>query len=87
MMLVKRLYVVLTAQFDSYDYTSGHVVIVLGGKDSYYEGEFGLGDMFQTIYPDWQDDEKYDMDWGLVCENPERYRKFDYDAVADFRAA
>lgn len=79
------LYVVLTAQFDSYDYISGHVVIVLGGKDSYYEGEFGLGDMLQTIYPEWHDDEKYDMDWSIACEKPDRFRKFDYDGVENFR--
>lgn len=78
------LYVVMSAQFDSHDYTCGHVVLVLGGKDSYYEGEFGLGDMLQTIYPEWQDDEKYDMDWALICEKPDRFRKFDYDAVGDY---
>lgn len=79
------LYVVLTAQFECHDYLSSHEIIVMGDKDSYYEGEFGLGDMLQTIYPIWPDDEKYDVDWGLVCENPDRFRKFNYDAIEDYK--
>lgn len=78
------LYVLLTAQFECHDYISGHEIIVMGGKDSYYEGEFGLGDMLQTIYPEWPDEEKYDVDWGLVYESPDRFRKFDYDVIPDF---
>lgn len=79
------LYIVLTAQFDSLDYSGAHVIVIVGGKDSYYEGEFGLGDMLQTIYPIWSEDEKYDVDWGVLCEDPDRFRKFDYDAVEDFK--
>ena len=78
------LYVVLTAQFECHDYLSGHEIIVVGGKDSYYDGEFGLGDMLQTIFPEWPEEEKYDMDSGLVCESPHRFRRFDYDAIADY---
>ena len=49
-----------------------------------YEVEFGLGDMLQTIYPEWYDDGKFDMDWSLACEKPDRFRMFDYDCVDDF---
>ena len=67
-------------QTSHHDYTSGHVVIVLGGNDFSYEGEFGLGDMLQTIYPEWHDDEKYDMDWSVACEKHDRFRKFELEA-------
>ena len=60
-------------------------MVILGGKDSYYEGEFGIGDMLQVFCPDWPEDEKYDMDWGVVCESPDRFRKFDYDMIADYK--
>lgn len=79
------LFVVLTAQFECNEYKGGHVVVILGGKDSYYEGEFGIGDMLQVFCPDWPEDEKYDMDWGVVCESPDRFRKFDYDMIADYK--
>jgi hypothetical protein len=78
------LFVVLTAQFNDLEYSTGHAVIVLGGKDSYYEGEYGIGDMLQPIFPEWADEEMYDVDWGLVCENTDRFRMFDYNAIPDY---
>lgn len=78
------LFVLLTAQFNNHDYSTGHVVIVLGGKDSYYEGEYGIGDLLQPMFPEWTDEEKYDVDWGLVCEDVFRFGKFDYDTVPDY---
>jgi hypothetical protein len=79
------LYVVLTAQFECRDYMGGHEMIVMGGKDSYFEGEFGLGNMLQTIYPEWPEEEKYDVDWADVCESPDRFRRFDYDAIENYK--
>lgn len=78
------LFVVLTAQFNDYEYSAGHVSIVLGGKDSYYEGDYGIGDMLQPIFPEWSEEEKYDINWAEVCESPDRFRQFDYNAVPDF---
>lgn len=63
------LFVVLTAQFNSCEYLAGHEIIVMGGKDSYYEGDYGIGNMLQPIFPEWTDDEMYDVDWGEMCEN------------------
>lgn len=78
------LFVVLTAQFCDCEYTTGHDIIVMGGKDSYYEGDFGIGNMLQPIFPEWSEDEKYDVDWCVVCEDAERFMKFDYDSIVDF---
>lgn len=78
------LFVVLTAQFNGCEYLTGHEIIVMGGKDSYYEGDYGIGNMLQPIFPKWADDEKYDVNWAEVCEDPDRFRKFDYDVIEDF---
>lgn len=78
------LFVLLTAQFSSCEYLTGHEIIVMGGKDSYYEGDYGIGNMLQPIFPEWTDEEMYDMDWGLECERPDRFRRFDYDRIKDF---
>lgn len=78
------LFVVLTAQFNDHEYSTGHAIVVLGGKDSYYEGEYGIGGMLQPIFPEWTEGEKYDVDWGVVCEDADRFRKFDYDAIPNF---
>ena len=73
------LFVVLTAQFKNQEYSSLSVPVIVGsGYNSYYEGEFGIGDMLQAKYPDWADDDKYYFKYDY--QNPQRimFRKFDY---------
>lgn len=43
-----------------------------------------IGDMLKAIYPEWSEVEKYDINWTEVCESPDRFRRFDYDAIADY---
>lgn len=78
------LFVVLTAQFDDEDYATGPVLLSLGSGNSYYGMEFGIGGMLHAEYPQWSEGEKYDVQWCDVYNRPDRFRKFDYDAVADF---
>ena len=78
------LFVVLTAQFKNHEYSTTPV-LVSAGIGSYYDGEFGIGDMLQVIFPEWDDTEKYDVDWSEVCTNPDRFRKFNYDVIPDFQ--
>lgn len=78
------LFIVLSAQFGEEDYITGPVIVTVSGSDTYYGCDFGIGDMLKPIYPEWSEDEKYDIDWADVCESPNRFRRFDYDAIADF---
>ena len=79
------LFVVLTAQFSDCDYSTGPVVLSVSGGDSYFGGDFGIGGMLKAVYPQWSEDELYDVQWGDVCESNDRFRKFDYDAIADYK--
>lgn len=79
------LFVVVTAQFGEMDYTTGPILVSVSGKDSYYGCDFGIGNMLKPIYPEWSEEDKYIIDWAEVCESPDRFRKFDYDAVEDYK--
>lgn len=78
------LFVVLTAQFCEEDYSTGDVLFSDGGDDAYFGGGFGIGGLLKPIYPEWSEEEKYDVQWCDVYDSPDRFRKFDYDAVADY---
>ena len=78
------LFVVLTAQFGEEDYATGPVLVAVCGRDSYYGFDYGIGEMLKPISPEWSEEEKYTIDWAEVCESPDRFRKFDYDAIPDF---
>lgn len=78
------LFVVLTAQFDEENYSTGSVLFSDGGADTYFGGGFGIGGMLKPVYPEWPEEEKYDVQWCDVYDSPDRFRKFDYDAVADY---
>ena len=79
------LFVVLTAQFGEEDYSTGPVLMAVSGSDSYYGCDFGIGEMLKPIYPEWNDEDKYMIAWAEVCESPDRFRKYDYDAVEDYK--
>ena len=73
------LFVVLTAQFKNQEYSTQSLPVVVGsGYNSYYEGDFGIGDMLQAVYPDWTDEDKYYYKHDY--QNPQRimFRKFNY---------
>ena len=78
------LFVVLTAQFGDEDYSTGPVFLSVGGHDTYFGGDFGIGGMLKAVYPEWPEEEKYDVQWCDVYNSPDRFRKFDYDAVSNY---
>lgn len=78
------LFVVLTAQFGDEDYSTGPVFLSVGGHDTYFGGDFGIGGMLKAEYPEWPEEEKYDVQWCDVYNSPDRFRKFDYDAVSNY---
>ena len=57
----------------------------VSGRDSYYGCDFGIGNMLKPIYPVWNEEDKYIIDWAEVCESPDRFRKFDYDAIEGYK--
>jgi hypothetical protein len=79
------LFVVLTAQFGTEDYSTGPVVLSVGGGDSYFGGDFGIGEMLKPVFPEWLEEEKYDVQWCDVYDSPDRFRKFDYDSIPDYK--
>jgi hypothetical protein len=78
------LFVVLSAQFKTCDYSTGPVVFTYGGSSTYFGGGFGIGGMLKIVFPEWAEDEKYDVQWCDVYDKPDRFRRFDYDAVEDY---
>ena len=80
------LFVVLTAQFKDENYSTGPVLMSVSSRNSYYGVNFGIGGMLQAIFPEWSEEEKYDVEWCDVCESSNRFRKFDYDSINDYTA-
>lgn len=75
------LFVVVTAQFKNQEYSALPCLVSADGYKSYYEGEFGIGNMLQAKYPTWTEDEKYFYRHNY--QNPQKimFRKYDYDKV------
>lgn len=79
------LFVVLSSQFKTEDYSTGPIVLSVNGSDTYFGGDFGIGDMLKPIFPEWPEEEKYDVQWCDVYDNPDRFRRFDYDSIPDYQ--
>lgn len=77
------LFALLSSQFGSETYSPGSIVLsVAMGDDSYYQGEFGIGDYLQVQYPnDWTEDDLYGFNWSELKTQEERFQKFDYDSL------
>ena len=74
------LFVLLSAQFGLEDYSTGPCYHVVKGG-TYFEGEFGIGNMLQIQFPNWADNERYDVDWNVQCKVNDKFRRFDYDSI------
>lgn len=77
------LFALLSAQFGHETYSPGSILLsVSAGDDSYYKGEFGIGDYLQVHYPnDWTEDELYDFEWQDLKTQEERFQRFDFDSI------
>jgi hypothetical protein len=80
-MAVAALLVVLSAQFHTVDFNSGPQSISFMGYD-YHPMEASIGSLFRIKFPDdWADNEKYEFDWAALKNQPDRFEKFDFDAI------
>ncbi|WP_327512519.1 hypothetical protein [Ensifer sp.] len=78
---VAGLLVVLSAQFGVEDFSSGHDGLTIGGHQ-YHDGEPAIGGFFRVKFPnDWSDNEIYAFDWEDIRDDPNRFSKFNYDAL------
>jgi hypothetical protein len=79
---VGGLFVLLTAQFGSEDYSGKPDA--LGMSSELYEGSDGVSSLFRVEYPsDWTTQEMYDFDWHTLASTEAPFAKFDYDAVPE----
>ena len=72
------LFVVLTAQFKTQEYSTTPVLVYDDAYNSYYEGSFGIGGMLQPKFPEWTEDEKYFYKHDFHNSPKIMFRKFDY---------
>lgn len=76
---VAGLLALISAQFQTQDFTTGADNVTYGGYD-YHEMQASIGGLFRIAYPtDWTDAEKYDFDWSKLKDEPVRFQKFNYD--------
>ena len=77
---VTGLFVLLTSQFRDQDFNPG-TQIASFKTDSYYKGDFGIGDFFIITYPDnWRENEKYDFDWNKLKDSNNPFEKYNYNS-------
>lgn len=80
---VTGLLVLLSSQFRDNSFSPGGMSLGVE-TDSFYEGEFGLGDFFIIRYPqNWTEEEMYDFNWSDLKEDVNRFQKIDYDAISE----
>lgn len=78
---VGGLLVLLTSQFGEQDFSAGPTLLAASGLD-YHELDSALGGLFRIKLPDdWAEDEKYDFDWEQLKHQPQRFAKFNYNAI------
>ena len=75
------LFVLLSSQFNCESFQTGSTSLSIG-VDSYFEGEFGIGEYLKIEFPkNWTDAEKYDFDWSILKNETTRFQKFDYNTI------
>lgn len=77
---VSALLIVLSSQFGKESFMPGIDFLEIQ-TDSYYSGDFALGDFFLIEYPRWKENEMYDFDWNELKKNEDRFNKIDYDKL------
>jgi hypothetical protein len=77
------LVVLLTAQFNTEDYSGSPDVLEIGGP-SVHKWQPALGGLFRVEYPkNWSDDQLYDFDWNDLKDLPDPFQKFNYDKAPE----
>lgn len=79
---VAALLIVISAQFKGEDFSAGSDSLGIAGHD-YHPFAPATGSLFRIKYPDdWSEAELYDFNWSTLRNEPDRFEKIDYDAIA-----
>lgn len=74
------LFVLLSSQFNRESFSPGLTLLSCSSDGGYYPDNFGIGDYLLIEFPDnWEENEKYDFDWGILNESQDKFQKIDYD--------
>jgi hypothetical protein len=76
---VTGLLVLLSSQFSIEDFSG---ISPLGNSTRFFAGSPGLGLYFGVEFPkDWDESEKYDFDWNILKDKPDKFQKINYDDI------
>lgn len=73
------LLVVLSAQFETKDFSPGNDVITMEGRGDGMES--GIGGYFRVRFPNFPPDMRYDFDWKSLQGDADPFQTFDYSAI------
>lgn len=75
------LLVLLSAQFETNDFSPGNTHLALEGSGDGMES--GIGGYFRVRFPtNWPNDLRYDFDWQKLKSEPDPFRTIDYTKIA-----
>jgi len=72
--------VILSAQFETYDFTPSNILLAVEGPN--VGMEIGIGDYFRVKFPDdWPVESCYEFDWQKLENDPDPFQTIDYSQV------
>ena len=72
--------VILSAQFETNDFTPGNDLIIANGPSDGTES--GIGGYFRVKFPDdWPTDLRYDFKWQKIKDEPDPFQTIDYSKI------
>ena len=75
------LLVLLSAQFETNDFSPGNTLLAVGGPDDGMQS--GIGRYFRVRFPNnWPNDLRYDFDWQRLKSEPDSFQMIDYTQIA-----
>lgn len=75
------LFTLLSSQFYRSDFLPGNEGLILE-TGSYYKKDFGVGGFLMIEFPNtWTEDEMHEFNWNDLERDPDRFIKFDYNAI------
>jgi hypothetical protein len=75
------LLVLLSAQFETNDFSPGNTLLAVGGAGDGMES--GIGGFFRVRFPDnWPLELRYDFDWQTLCKESDPFDVIDYASIA-----
>lgn len=78
---IAALLILLSSQFRTETFSPGSSSLELT-IDNYHNTEPALGNFFHIEFPsNWKDEEKYDFDWSILKNQPQRFEKINYDQI------